>query len=162
MFGMIPCVWKVIFPQLESSLSSAKKVNSLFFWPCLRHMEVPGLGIDPASQQWPEPLQWQRWIFNMLATGNSKMYCFLIVAIILGLFWYWLFKTTILVCFALFSRVYLLLHHTHTHTPTPPTHTHTHIYMFNCFIGGNNFKLRVRKKRNSTYISIYSFHRFAS
>ena len=31
-----------------------------FFRPHLWHMEVPGPGTEPTSQQWPELLQWQR------------------------------------------------------------------------------------------------------
>ena len=37
-----------------------------FFWPCPRHVEVPGLGNEPMSQQQPKPLQWQCQILNPL------------------------------------------------------------------------------------------------
>ena len=30
----------------------------IFFCPCPRHVEVPGPGINPVSQQRPEPLEW--------------------------------------------------------------------------------------------------------
>ena len=41
-------------------------IPSLFFQPCLWHMEAPGPGIKPMPQQWPKQLQWQHWIFNPL------------------------------------------------------------------------------------------------
>ena len=40
------------------------------FWfvcPCPRHVEVPGLGIEPAPQQWPELQQWQCQVLNLLS-----------------------------------------------------------------------------------------------
>ena len=37
-----------------------------FFWPCPRHVEVPGLGNEPMSQQQPKPLQWQCQILSPL------------------------------------------------------------------------------------------------
>ena len=37
-----------------------------FFWPCPWHVEVPEPGNEPMTQQWPEPLQWQSWIFSLL------------------------------------------------------------------------------------------------
>ena len=36
------------------------------FWPCLWHAKVPGPGMEPAPQQWLEPLQWQHQLFNLL------------------------------------------------------------------------------------------------
>ena len=37
-----------------------------FFWQHLWHMEFPRPGIKPALQQWPDPLQWQCQILNLL------------------------------------------------------------------------------------------------
>ena len=43
------------------------------FWPCPRHAEVPGSGIKPMPQQWPEPQQRQCWILNLLShQGTPK------------------------------------------------------------------------------------------
>ena len=36
----------------------------LFFWPPPQHVEVPGPGIEPTSQQWSEQLQEQCRILN--------------------------------------------------------------------------------------------------
>ena len=46
-----------------------------------KHVEFPGPGIEPTPQQWPEPLQWQYWILNLLleafpGTGLLKQYLF--------------------------------------------------------------------------------------
>ena len=38
--------------------------SALFLWPCPWHAEVPGPGLEPTLQQWPEPRQWQCWILN--------------------------------------------------------------------------------------------------
>ena len=43
-----------------------KAVYTGFFWPCPWHVEVPGLGIEPEPQHWPELVQLQHWIFNPL------------------------------------------------------------------------------------------------
>ena len=32
-----------------------------YFWPHLWHAGVPGPGIEPSMQQWPEPQKWQCW-----------------------------------------------------------------------------------------------------
>ena len=47
-----------------------------FFWPYLRHVEVPRLGIEPVPQQWPESLQWQCQILNLLSHTGVLSCCF--------------------------------------------------------------------------------------
>ena len=37
----------------------------VLLWPNPRHMEVPGLGTELTSQQWPKPQQWPHWILNL-------------------------------------------------------------------------------------------------
>ena len=50
------------------------------FWcfvklPYSRHVKVPGPGIKPTPQHWPEPLQWQCWIPNPLShKGTARAY----------------------------------------------------------------------------------------
>ena len=47
------------------------------FWPCSLHVEVSRPGSEPMPQQWPEPLQWQHGILNVLCQkGNLKKNCF--------------------------------------------------------------------------------------
>ena len=41
-----------------SFLPAISKLEELFFWQCLHHVEVPGPGMDPVLQQKPEPQQW--------------------------------------------------------------------------------------------------------
>ena len=51
-----------------------------FFWPCLRHLEVPWLGTEPMSPQWPEQLQWQRQILNLLSRqGTPRSPCLFVI-----------------------------------------------------------------------------------
>lgn len=38
----------------------------IFNWLCSQCAEVPWPGMEPKLQQWPTPLQWQRWILNTL------------------------------------------------------------------------------------------------
>ena len=54
-------------------------------WPW--HVEVPGLGIRLAPQQWPKPLQWERWILNLLCykgTPEDIFVCLFIYSFFLG------------------------------------------------------------------------------
>ena len=74
------CISLILFRITTNSFSSTmlRKINAkgkfdiflswswTFFGPCPVHVEVPGSGIKPASQQWPEPLQWQCRILNPL------------------------------------------------------------------------------------------------
>ena len=46
------------------------------FWPHPQHVEVPGPGMDPAPQQWPELEQWQRLILNPLEPPGNSLSCF--------------------------------------------------------------------------------------
>ena len=47
---------------------------NFFFWLGPWHVEVLGLGIEPAPQQWPELLQWQHQILNPLShTGTPSL-----------------------------------------------------------------------------------------
>ena len=52
---------------LPTSKTIVWKYCLLFFWPRPWHTEVPGPGIEPAPWQRPKPLQWQRWILNLLS-----------------------------------------------------------------------------------------------
>ena len=45
----------------------------LGFWLCPWHVEVPGPGIKPAPELWPEPLQWQCWILNPLSHKGTPI-----------------------------------------------------------------------------------------
>ena len=47
------------------------------FGPCPRYMEVPQPEIEPASQQWPKPLQWQCWILNLLHWKRTLHHCWI-------------------------------------------------------------------------------------
>ena len=48
----------------------------IIFWPCLQHVEVPRPGTKSKPQQWPEPLQWQQWILNLLChKGTPHVNC---------------------------------------------------------------------------------------
>ena len=46
----------------------------VLFWLCLRHVEVPGPGIKPAPQQWPELLQWQHQVLTHCTTRELPTY----------------------------------------------------------------------------------------
>ena len=48
----------------------------VYFWLCLQHVEVPGPGIKPSSQQLPELLQWQYWILNLIHHRRTPMCVF--------------------------------------------------------------------------------------
>ena len=42
-----------------------------FFW----HLEVPGLGFEPAPQLWPQPQQWQHRIINLPSHQGTPSWC---------------------------------------------------------------------------------------
>ena len=50
---------------------------SFFLWPHPCHVDFPGPGIEPVPQQWPEPQQWQHWIFNLLHYQETLEFLFL-------------------------------------------------------------------------------------
>ena len=47
-----------------------------FLGPLSWHMEVPGSEIKPVPQQWPEIVQWQYWIFNLLSHKRTPLVFF--------------------------------------------------------------------------------------
>ena len=55
----------------------------MFFWLCPHHVEVPRPGIKPASQQQPEPQQWQCGILNLPNhQGISKRFNFYLIYLV--------------------------------------------------------------------------------
>ena len=44
----------------------------ILLWLSWQHVQAPRPGIEPASQQWPEPLQWQCWILNPLSQARDR------------------------------------------------------------------------------------------
>ena len=51
--------WLFICPIWKNFCSDPLLFLSKFFWLCLLHVEIPGLGIKSLPQKWPELLQWQ-------------------------------------------------------------------------------------------------------
>ena len=51
------------------------------FWPCSQHVQVPGPGIKPVPQQWPEPQQSQHLILNLLCHKGTHSFPFNILAL---------------------------------------------------------------------------------
>ena len=52
--------------------------NLFFFWLHMQHVEVPGPGIKPVLQQWPELLQWQCQILNSLHRNGTPLRFFIL------------------------------------------------------------------------------------
>ena len=72
------------FPSLKMRLNPVGRFffSSLFFclfWPCPQHVEdveVPKSGTEPAPQQQPGLLQWQRWILNLVHHKRTSFWKF--------------------------------------------------------------------------------------
>ena len=54
-----------------------------YFWPHLRHAEVPRPGKQPMPQKWPEPWQWQHWPLNPLSCQGTPLFKFYYIIFLL-------------------------------------------------------------------------------
>ena len=64
------------FPSYDQSCSYhfyLSFFSFFFFWLCLWHIKVPEPGTEPASQQWPKPLEGQPYILNPYPQENSSL-----------------------------------------------------------------------------------------
>ena len=62
-------------PEYQFFLGVLMLLNAqlfFFFGHSCGVWEFPGPGIEPQSQQYPEPQQWQHWIFNLLSYHRTR------------------------------------------------------------------------------------------